>query len=119
MFCSSCGKAIPEVSIFCMFCGSNIAAPQQKTAPLAKIFSNKIPNIIDTLGFYFVGPILKKEGNNKDALSYAQEALYLMPNNTQINQYVNSFNVSSTPTVSDTTKDIKNIKTTTKDKKIQ
>jgi len=63
MFCSSCGKAIPEVSIFCMFCGSNIAAPQQKTAPLAKIFSNKIPNIIDTLGFYFVGPILKKEGN--------------------------------------------------------
>jgi hypothetical protein len=62
MYCSSCGKSIPENSIFCMFCGfkMNIASgnpvvPSEKSSSIG----------IKELGWQFHGEIERKGSDIK------------------------------------------------------
>jgi cytochrome c-type biogenesis protein CcmH/NrfG len=57
---------------------------------------NLKPNYIDAL--ITLSQIAKSQGNNSQALSYAQSALALSPNDSSLIQYVDSLNVSAPTT---------------------
>ena len=55
MFCSSCGKEIPQVSRFCMFCGVNFHEQM--------VFTDKQPYFIKHTYLDLIGPIQKNTYN--------------------------------------------------------
>lgn len=68
----------------------------------AKDYANKAlelkPDYVDAL--IMLSQIAKKEGNNSEALLYAEKALALLPTNKDLIDYVKSLKGGSTPTVS-------------------
>ena len=57
MFCPSCGKSIPDNSIFCMFCGKPV---QLSTASPQVVFNMNVPVQIKNVTFNFIGPMEQK-----------------------------------------------------------
>lgn len=58
MFCTKCGKQVPDGSVICPFCGSPLAAPQATPAPQAAPAGNKVDD--------FIGKA--KKGNKKSLI---------------------------------------------------
>ena len=62
MKCSSCGKAVPDKSVFCMFCGHQLVAVQQASEQL---FNNQPPTMLAcALDF---APEMEQAGKDKIA----------------------------------------------------
>ena len=64
MFCSNCGKQIPDGSAFCPECGTKLTAPVTQAAPTAPV-TQAAPTAPAS---YAAAPVKTKKGMSKGAL---------------------------------------------------